>query len=65
MNLSDLRTGMRLTDFYLWGCLPARAVRIVRRNANGDLYVRCREGEHVLSGQVGEAGELCGCEVLP
>ncbi len=63
MKVSDLQQGDRLTDFEFWGCVPVRAIRVVQRDRFG-FFVRCREGRHYLSGQEGEDGELCGCEIV-
>jgi len=60
VRLKDLRPGDRLIGFEAWGCVPDDAVRVVRADADGALYVRCREGEHMLDGQVGEDGCLLG-----
>lgn len=63
-KVADLKPGDRLTDFFAWGCVPQGAVRVVRRDAEGYLFVRCAEGCHCLSGQTGDDGELVGCEVM-
>lgn len=63
-KVADLKPGDRLTDFFAWGCVPLKAVRVVRRDKLG-LFVNCKEGCHYLDGQTGENGELVGCEKLP
>jgi hypothetical protein len=60
MKLSDLRPGDRITGFRDFGCIPDGAVRIVRRDAGNNLYVRCGDGVHLLDGQQDAAGELVG-----
>ena len=62
-KVADLKPGDRLTDFEFWGCVPQGAVRIIQSSESG-LYVKCREGRHYLSGQIGDDGELVGCEKL-
>lgn len=62
-QVSDLKPGDRLTDFFAWGCVPQRAVRVVLVCDEG-LFVRCREGQHFLDGQTDEDGNLVGCELI-
>lgn len=62
VKVEDLKPGDRLTDFEFWGCVPQDATRIVKADADGELFVSCREGHHYLSGQTGPTGELVGCE---
>lgn len=63
MKLSDLTPGdrVRITSPH-WGCVPQGATRVVRRDAEGFLYVKCREGGHGLVGQLGDGDELAGLE---
>ena len=67
VKLSDIKPGDRLRCDDGFTCIPANAIRIVRRAANGDLAIRCRGAEgaeewqdHCLDGQVGDDGELIG-----
>lgn len=59
MKLADIQCGDRIKGFEGFGCIPGQAVRIVRRCDSG-LYVKCREGIHLLDGQEDEDGTLIG-----
>lgn len=64
VQVSDLRPGDRLTDFFGWGCVPRAAILCVEDEGDG-LFVRCARGRHYLDGQTGGDGELVGCERAP
>lgn len=64
VQVSDLKPGDRLTDFFAWSCVPQDAVRVIQKHSAGYLFVRCAEGCHALSSQTGGDGELVGCEVV-
>ncbi len=59
MTLTELRPGDRIRGFEAFGCIPASAVRVVRVCDDG-LYVKCREGMHLLDGQASAGGNLVG-----
>ena len=65
VRLADIRPGDRLIGFEAWGCVPDDATRVVCADADGSLYVRCREGEHHLTGQVDDDGVLLGMARAP
>lgn len=59
MKLSELKAGDRIKGFEGFGCIPDRAIRVVCDGPSG-MYVKCREGTHMLDGQEGEDGDLIG-----
>lgn len=61
MKLDELKTGDRIKGFKGFGCIPDGAIRIVRTCDSG-LFVRCREGIHLLDGQEGDDGHLIGLD---
>ena len=61
MKLTELIPGDKIKGFAGFGCIPDNAVRIVRDSPSG-LYVKCRDGVHLLDGQEDERGNLVGLE---
>ncbi len=59
MMLSDLHSGDSIKGFNGFGCIPDDANRVVYSCDDG-LYVKCRAGQHLLDGQVGDDGHLVG-----
>ena len=59
MKLDELKVGDRIKGFDGWGCVPNKAIRIVRSCDSG-LFVKCSDGIHLLDGQEGDDGHLVG-----
>jgi hypothetical protein len=61
--VDDLKEGDKITLDDGFTCVKASERNKPRRvysALNGDLYFKCRDGEHFLSGQIGEHGEYIG-----
>jgi hypothetical protein len=52
MTLEELKVGDRIKGFEGFGCIPDNAVRAVKKDAEGHLYVSCSSGNHYLDGQI-------------
>ncbi len=59
MKLSDLKAGDKIKADGGFTCVKEGNHK-VKSKKNGDLYIKCSEGKHLLDGQVGEDGELIG-----
>jgi hypothetical protein len=57
---SEVKAGDILIAGADFTCMPPVARRIVKADADGDLFVDCADGQHFLSGQLNKAGECSG-----
>lgn len=56
LRLDELKVGDRIQGFEAWGCVPDNATRTVM--SDGDrLCVACKEGVHMLDGQLCDDGQ--------
>lgn len=50
-TIKNIKEGDRVQCDGDFTCIPANAIRIVRKSDEG-LYIKCSEGEHYLDGQI-------------
>ena len=60
MKLSDLKPGDRIAGFEHFVCIPDYAIREVKVDPAGRLFVDCDKNGHYLDGLKDKRGELIG-----
>ncbi|MDE4297145.1 hypothetical protein PXK56_18330 [Phaeobacter gallaeciensis] len=59
MKLTDLKPGMIVVTDNGFTCVKA-GEHVVQADEDGDLFIECCDGNHLLDGQIGKDGELIG-----
>lgn len=59
MKLKDIKPGQTVTTDTGFTCMGP-GPKLVKETPQGDLYVECNDGHHLLDGQIGENGHLIG-----
>lgn len=65
MKILNVKVGDKLVADGGFTCLAEGSINTVCQKGNGPLFIRCKEGDHILLGQTDKDGNLVGLSLVP